>query len=326
MKKTVLILLSALCALSLFAGCGAAAADAEADKQFESPGDRYNYYDTEDEAFGSGSESWTSPETGVSPDSSEKNYTNQSSLQLGQPDPNRKLVYRINYELETKNFDDSVAALISLAQSLGGYTESSNTTGGNGSERRANYVLRIPSEKLQDFIASAGTVGSIISEELTTDDVTLEYVDVESRLNSLRAQETRLLELLKEADNLSDVLLIEESLSEVRYEVESYTTQLNKMESLVSYSTVSVRLYEVIEYTPVVSTPLTFGEKLSRQFSESVQRVWNGIQNCCIWFLGNIVEIVLVLALIAAVVIVHIAVIKLIIRRCRKNKSASSVN
>ena len=321
MKKTIALILAILCAAAMFSACGATEADRAPEAYYDESmemepvvglGDKYsnNVEDGDYISTESVSESLT--------DSPSGNTT--SSLQLGKPDPSRKLIYNVNYTLETKTYDDSVAALLDLTATLGGYTESSDTRGGNGSERYSTYVLRIPSDKLQDFISSVGTIGSIRRESLSTQDITLEYVDVESRLASLRAQEARLIELLGQAKDLDEVLRIEESLANIRYEIESYTTRLNTMSSLVSYSTVTVELNEVIEYTPVERKPLTFGEKLAREFSNSIERVSDGFQSFVIWFLGNIVEILLVLALIAAVVLAHVLVIRLIIRRCRRKK------
>ena len=320
-KKIFALLLAVLCIVSLLSACGnAEAMDADA------PGaSTQANRETADSVTTNGfnnkytyaEESFT--ESAIN-DSIETDATTESTLQLGKPDPSRKLVYYVNFTLETKNFDNSVSALLALTNDLGGYTESSETRGGNGSERYATYVLRIPSENLQSFIESVGTIGSIQRESLSSEDITLEYVDVESRLATLRAKEARLTELLAQAESLEDVLKIEDSLNEVRYEIESNTSRLNTMASLVSYSTVTVNLDEVIEYTPVVKTPLTFGEKLANRFNRSIERVWDGFQNFALWFLGNIVEIVLVLILIAAIVFVNVLIVKLIIRRFRRKK------
>ena len=317
-KKIFALLLAILCAVSIFSACGASEASDRAPEEMmeetSASGLQNKYSYTLNESI------TTDAVTTQSSTADSALTNNESTLQLGTPDPTRKLIYYVSYTLETKTFDDSVTKLLALTDSLGGYTESSETPGGNGSERYTTYVLRIPSEKLQDFISSVGTIGSIQHESLTSEDITLEYVDVESRLTTLRAKEARLTELLSQAESLEDILKIEDSLNDVRYEIESATSRLNTMTSLVSYSTVTVSLNEVIEYTPVVKTPLTFGEKLSREFSDSIERVWDGFQNFTIWFLGNIVEIVLVLLLVAAVVFLHVLVIKLIIRRIRRKK------
>ncbi|MBQ1223627.1 MAG: DUF4349 domain-containing protein [Oscillospiraceae bacterium] len=317
-KKIFALLLALLCAVSMLSACGATAPEADrvlTETTQANSSHFYNKVSKEESAIEFTDDAFLDSTT------TESAGTNtESSLQLGKPDPTRKLIYYVNYTLETKTFDDSVAKLLALTDTLGGYTESSETRGGNGSERYSTYVLRIPAEKLQDFISSVGTIGSIQHESLSSEDVTLEYVDVEAQLTTLRAKETRLTELLEQAETLEDVLKIEDSLNSVRYEIESATSQLNTMASLVNYSTVTINLHEVIEYTPIVKAPLTFGEKLSLEFSRSIERVWDGFQNFTIWFLGNIVEIVLVLTLIAAVVLVNILIVKLIIRRTRRQK------
>ncbi len=82
------------------------------------------------------------------------------------------------------------------------------------------------------------------------------------------------------------------------------------MESLISYSSVTVNLNEVFKETEVRKTPDTFGEKLADTFGRSVDRVWSGLESFAVWFLGNIVEIAVYLALIAGAVIVIVALTK----------------
>ena len=73
---------------------------------------------------------------------------------------------------------------------------------------------------------------------------------LEARLGSLHTQEERLLELAAQAEKLEDLLAIEEQLTQVRYQIESYTGQQRVYDSLISYSTVEAHLSEVQALTP----------------------------------------------------------------------------
>ena len=239
----------------------------------------------------------------------------ESSLALGDADPSRKMIYSVSYSIQTLDFDDSVAAVNALAAEFGGYVEKSSIDGAPSSgdyyaPRRASYTLRIPADRLNEFFTRVSSVGTITGESLSSEDVTLQYVDVESRLSALRLQEERILALLAEADDLQYVLDIERELSDIRYSIESYTSQLKQLDSLISYSTVSIQLSEVFSVTELKAAPQSFGEKLSDAFDKSLGRVWNGIQRCALWFLGNIVEIALWLALIGLFVLLLVIAVK----------------
>ena len=225
------------------------------------------------------------------PSSEDSGYSGgDSGLKVISSDPNRKLIYDVTYDIETTGFDASVSALTELTTALNGYVESSDinsrqTSSGYAQRRVANFVLRIPAGKLNDFFDGIGSVGSILGEKLTSSDVTLEYVDTAARIDSLKAQEKSVLALLEKADGLQYVLEIQQELADIRYQIETYTSQLNKLDSLISYSRVTVKLTEVFSETQVRETPVTFGERLSDTFNKSVSRVWNGLQDFAIWLL-----------------------------------------
>lgn len=153
-------------------------------------------------------------------------------------------------------------------------------------------------------------MGSIRSESLTTENVSLQYTDIEARLKSLEVQEERILEMLSKAESLEYVLELESRLSEIRYEIENYTSKLNRYDSLISYSTVTILLSEVYELTVTEQPPKTFGEKLSQRFN------WNFMTGFALWFLGNIVEIVIV----AGLIVLAVSVIVRLNKRAEKKR------
>ncbi|MBR5519478.1 MAG: DUF4349 domain-containing protein, partial [Clostridia bacterium] len=241
-------------------------------------------------------------------------------------DPSQKMIYTANYQIQTLAFDDSVEALNALTAELGGYVENSRVSGsasGNYYEtRRASYTLRIPAANLQLFLDRVGSVGTVVSESLTGRDVTLEYVDTESRLNALRAQEARIIELLADATDLQYVLEIERELSDIRYQIESYTSQLKQLDSRISYSTVEISLQEVYKVVEPKPEPQSFGDKLAETFRSSVTRIWEGMQAFAIWFLGNIVELALWVVGLGACVWLAVWGIKRIVRKHRAKHSS----
>ncbi len=232
---------------------------------------------------------------------------NGSNLHVSIGDPNRKLIYSVKYEIETLKFDDSISQLRQLSENLGGYIESSSLSSeqtyiGYDPIKKADFVLRIPSDKLNDFFLLVGSIGNILAESLESQDVTLLHADREARINSLVASERRLLELLSNATILEHVLDIEQKLAEIRYEIETNISQQNKLDSLIAYSKVTLNVREVFDLTKTKTTPLTFGEKMADTFNKSVSRVWQGMQSFAIWFLGNIIEIAIYIGVIVLII------------------------
>jgi hypothetical protein len=265
--------------------------------------------------------------SGKKPNEQASEEQNDSKLEIGNPDPNRKLIYYATYEIATTEFDKSLSALRDLTDKLGGYTESADinsreTVSGYTRERMARMVIRIPAEKLNEFFDGIGDVGSVLNEKLEISDVTLEYIDIQARINSLRLQEERILSLLERADSLEYIFEIEKKLGDVRYEIESYTSRLNKMESLISYSKITLTLTETFSASQIKGQPVSFGERLADEFNRSIDRVWNGIQAFAVWFLGNIVEIVLYLAIIAVIILLLAFMAKRISKSGKKAGSA----
>ena len=138
---------------------------------------------------------------------------------------------------------------------VSGYIESSNLNFSEGdsyySRRSGNIIARVPSEKYKEYLDSLSEIGQITNISENTTDVTLEYRDTESHKEALRVEEERLLELLKQADSIETILSIEDRLSGVRYELGNYDSQLKVFDNQVDYSTFTLSLYEVREFTSV---------------------------------------------------------------------------
>ncbi len=203
---------------------------------------------------------------------------------------NQKIIERLNYQIETLKFDDSVSKVQSLCTSLGGYVQDSNVTGNGitskGTLRQASYTLRIPQEKLAQLKSSAGQIGNILIFNSSSENISDQYYDTEARLKSLRTQQERLLAMMQKSGKLSDMIELEKALADVNYQIEQLTGTLKQYDSLVNYSTVTIQLNEVVEPTVIQKTPSTLGEKISQQFRNSVHGLGSFGENLAVFFLG----------------------------------------
>ena len=187
----------------------------------------------------------------------------------------QKLIRTVYADVETKDLDTLLAAIDSQVGELGGYVQSREIYNGSAygarRSRNANMTVRIPAEKLGRFMGQVQVVSNVVSYNESIDDVTMAYVDTESRMKALETEQARLLELLEKAENMADLLGIESRLTEVRYELERVGSQLRVYDNKVSYATVHLSVSQVEELTAVEEP--TFWEKVSSGFRDSLKNL-----------------------------------------------------
>ena len=230
--------------------------------------------------------------------------TADSSTGSGTQYADQKLIKTVDLQTETEDLDTLLAQLTEQIRALGGYIEYQNIYNGSNysyrSSRSADLTVRIPADKLDGFVSQVEGYSNVISKTESVDDVTLQYVDIASRLAALETEQDRLLELMEQAENLSDLLTIEERLTEVRYQLESVASQLRVMDNQVSYATIELKINEV-EVLTEVEEP-TVWERISTGFMKNLRALGNFLVNLFVW-LVSCSPLLLVLAGIALLIV-----------------------
>lgn len=233
-------------------------------------------------------------------------------------DTNRKLIKNVNMEVETEEFDTLLNKVEQKVNGLGGYVEGSYTYNGSSyygsNSRNASMTIRIPAEKLDDFLSEVSESSNVISRNESVTDVTLQYVDMESHKKVLLAEQDRLLELMEQVETIEDIITLESRLSEVRYQIESMESQLRTYDNQISYSTIYLEINEVTKLTPVKEQ--STWEKISTGFVDSLYGVGKGILNFIIRFIISLPYLVVW----AVVILVIVLIVKLIIKLTKKRK------
>lgn len=276
-KKRMSLLLAILLLTALLAGCGSS--ESSANVQEAAPQEAY----AADEAMG---------DTGM---------PNSAPL----PE-NRKWIITGQIHGETEDLDTLLDGVYEQVQALGGYIEDQNvyngTRGSKNLYRSAELTVRVPADRVDEFTAVMEEAANVVSSSKNLEDVTLNYVDNQTRLEALKTEEARLLELMESAQDLSDLLEIEKRLTDVHYEMERVTSRLRTYDNQIDYATIRLSLEEVREYTPVEPT---VWERISGGFARSLVGVKEGIVDFFVWVIAKspyLVVLGLAAGLIALVV------------------------
>ena len=236
----------------------------------------------------------------MAPDSPAENGNTQNPAEQA-----RKWIVTVRMEAETDDLDVLLAQLDSKIAGMSGYVEDQQVYNGSAySGRRyryANLTVRVPANQVEAFTEHMSGISNIISKNKSMDDVTLQYVATESRMKALKAEEERLLELMAQAENMSDLLQIEARLTDVRYELESVTSQLRVYDNLVDYATIHLNLTEVQEYTPVEEE--TLWQRISGGFVESLKNLGNFFVELFVALIVGLPYLVFIGAIVVVVVI-----------------------
>jgi hypothetical protein len=307
MKKRRLIgLAGAILAMALcLTACGSSSYDSARSSSVTSGSSKSsNSYATES-AMADYYEAPASAEWGTDYESSTANEADTPNT----VDTSRKLIKTVNLNVETKEFDSLIAGVETRLNELGGYIESSNINNGSRyyygdyrNSRSASITIRVPQKHLDAFVKEISEGSYVTYKSSNVQDVTLEYVDVESRKSALLTEQERLLELLERADTMEDILTIEDRLTNIRYQLESQERQLRSYDNKVDYSTIYLSVDEVIEYTPVEVEEPTVWERIRDGFTESLLSVWEGIVNFIVWFIVKLPYLVIWGVIVFAIV------------------------
>ena len=204
-----------------------------------------------------------------------------------QPGQNAKLIRRAELYIQTEAFDEASAALEKLVAERGGYFQSAQVEGGSlrnqNAQRYGEYVIRLPQERFEDFLAQSGSLGYVVRQQESSENVSQAYYDTQTRLETQRTKQERLLALLAQADTMEAILELEDALSDVEYEIQSLSTDLEHYDGLVDYATVTLTLEEVAAITTQPGETAGLLERMGAGISASFQGFVLGVQDLLVW-------------------------------------------
>ncbi len=232
----------------------------------------------------------------------------------------RKLIRNVNLSFETTEFDKFIADLQQQTTALGGYVESSDINGNanTSSNRYAYFTLRIPKPNLDTFLDFAEGSANLTRKYENTQDITLRYHDTESRKKALKEEYDRLLELMAQAESVDAIISIEQRLSDIRYELDNYESDLRTYDNQVDYSTVTIDVSEQSIYTPTQKT--TFWGRVSSNLEKNIEELVEAVTDFLVWFISSL-PVFIFLAIVGGLIWL---IIRMIIKSHSKRAAAKA--
>lgn len=242
----------------------------------------------------------------------------------------QKLVYTGSLSVETTSFDDTLNTLRKNINDLGGFIEyesqNDNSFGwyaeGYAKSRAtlsASIQARIPSARFYEFLDGIESENAkVTSRSVNVENISRQYSETATRIESYEIQEERLLDMMKEAKKVSDMLEIEDRLSEVQSSLKQLRNSLASMDTDVAYSTVHISINEVGIYSAPEAT--TFGERIQKAFDNGIENFQEGCEEFVLFLAENFLAILVNLAILLLCFLILRAIIRRIRRKLQKKK------
>ena len=213
-----------------------------------------------------------------------------------------KMVYTANMDLQTLSFDQADSDISALVEEMGGYFEQRSISNRSSGYRYAEYTVRVPAEKFNDFCSQMGTLCHLVYKNESADNITESYYDTQSRLVTAQTKLERLQELLRRAESMEDIITIESAISETEWTIENLTGTLRTYDSLVGFSTIYMTLHEVYELSGQGQAPVTFGDRLGESFLDGLKSIGRTAQNFAVWLAYSWFWLLIVVVIVIVVI------------------------
>lgn len=208
----------------------------------------------------------------------EKSYDKEEEVSMNRPAPKKiesstKIIKKAKLKFETQDLAKTFGTIQNATQKYGAVI-ANDSSGKDFATSYRNLLIRIPNANFDAFINNISKgISHFDEKQISQEDVTEEYIDVESRMKSKKKLEERYIQLLSKANKVSEMLEIEEKLAEIREEIEAKEGQLKYLQNRISFSTISIEMYTLDPSESGVTS--SYGSKIWNSIKEG----FNGLSN-----------------------------------------------
>ena len=243
--------------------------------------------------------------SGMSGGTDKEGSTGDAKGGIANFDP-EKIIYSGNITMYTDNYEETSDQILAYTNGIGGFVQYASYQANEDSYydyTAYGYLqIRVPVDQFDAALASIENFGEVSSSSLSSVNVSQEYHNYQSELESYKIQEERLLSYLSEADDISDLLTIESELSRVRTQIDYLTTILQSYDNQIDYSTIYITMYEQEVSTISVSSPFgTIWQDIKKGFIASINFLLRAISFIIVWIV-KLIPFGLIAALIIYII------------------------
>lgn len=236
----------------------------------------------------------------------------------------RKQIKNVLLRMQTKEYEEFILSLNASISHYGGYisTQKENGNSYNSVSNRYSYIVaKIPAENLEEFCSGVSELCNVTYRQENVSDVTEAYIDIESRIAVLEAEESSLLAMLESAQNHLDdeklnysevidtMMYIKDKLLSVQSDLASMKAQLKSLSANVTYSTVTMEINEVERFV-AVETKVGLWEEIGEKLSDNLYYIGQDLRSFFVWLVISLPYILIWAVIITIFVIIVRKVIK----------------
>lgn len=189
-----------------------------------------------------------------------------NSSQKEQKNTEQKIIKEANLRFETTDLNSTYNQILKSTTESDGSIQN-DTEGKDYGTIFRRLIIRVPSQNFDGFLKNISKgVSYFDNKEISAQDVTTQYIDIDARLKTKKVLENRYIELLKKATKVSEMLEVEAQLSAIREEIEAKQGQFNYLQDRISLSTVTVEFYKPV--APDSGITVSYGMK-----------IWNAVKS-----------------------------------------------
>lgn len=313
--KRIFVLLSfALIFIFLFSACSGS--DKSSDS--ENGGNNFGaYYDRADSY-----ESYDySPEAEKSAQNTVYDLLASNSSSSANLPAARKIIRDANVTMEVEDVEESFDNILSNLSSIGGYEANRDMRTGNDNYITISTTLKIPAGELDEFLRNLNEEGKVISSNISSNDITDQYYDSKTRLTTLEKTLEKYYEFLDNAETVEEQLQVTEYINNITYEIEQIKGSLNRWDSLVEYSTISLSLYSPYE-APKPERVITWS---SLSFGDMIWLISSGFIGVCNAIFSVLQWILIAIATMSPIIIPVAVILIIVIRHYNKQKKQRQI-
>lgn len=242
--------------------------------------------------------------------------TSGDGSETPQIETERMIIHNAKLSVNVKELDKAQSNIEKKVDEFGGYIVESNVYQEDDQTSSGKMIVRIPEKNFEKFLLEAeGEAAKVLERNVTGQDVTEQYVDLESRVKSKRAVEARLLEFMGNAQKTDDLLKISDDLATIQEEIEVMVGKMKYLKNQTSFSTIELNMYENRVVVPEIeSKELNTWEKTKKQLATSTNSLLAAGSALIVFFIGNL-PVLLILGAVGYVVYLIIR------RRLRSEKN-----